>query len=304
MKSLILFGVLVGSSGALAQASPQEAVPAPAAPPAEAVAPSGPSSPRLLTDAEQEAFLLEAEVVKTRRAPGGITNSTRATLRRGDVVHDAHIQIIDEYKSQMALGSGTEIDFRDSWRNNVAAYRLDRLMGLGMVPVTVIRRDDETNKMASFTWWIDDVLMTEKERFQKKISSPDTEAWNRQIFIVRAFDQLIYNFDRNLGNLVIDKDWTIWMIDHTRAFKIFKDLKSEKNLSDFCERDLLVALRSLTRPALKKALDGVISDGQIDSLLVRRDKIVKCYEQKIAARGEGRVLYDLPSRLRVATAPQ
>jgi hypothetical protein len=48
----------------------------------------------------------------------------------------------------------------------------------------------------------------------------------------------------------------------------------------------------------------VISDGQIDSLLVRRDKIVKCYEQKIAARGEGRVLYDLPSRLTVATAPQ
>jgi len=298
MRKLILLGVLVASSGGLAQASSQEAVPAPAPAPAAA------SSARVLSDAEQEAFLLEAEVVKTRRAPGGVTSSTRATLRKGDLVHDAHIQVHDEYKSQISLGSGMEIDFRDSWRNNVAAYRLDRMMGLGMVPVTVIRRDDETNKMASFTWWVDDVLMTEKDRYQKKISSPDTEAWNRQIFVVRAFDQLIYNFDRNLGNLLIDKDWTIWMIDHTRGFKIFKDLKSEKNLSDFCEKDLLIALRSLEKPALKKAMDSLLSDGQIDALLARRDKIVKCYEQKIAARGEGRVLYDLPSRLMAATPPR
>jgi hypothetical protein len=33
---------------------------------------------------------------------------------------------------------------------------------------------------------------------------------------MRAFDQLIYNTDRNLGNLLIDGDWRIWMIDHTR----------------------------------------------------------------------------------------
>ena len=182
-----------------------------------------------------------------------------------------------------------EIDFRDSWRNNVAAYRLDRLMGLGMVPVTVIRRDDETNKMASFTWWIDDVLMTEKERFQKKISSPDTEAWNRQIFIVRAFDQLIYNFDRNLGNLLIDKDWTIWMIDHTRAFKIFKDLKSEKNLSDFCEKDLLIALRSLEKPALKQAMEERAErrPDRRPSRPARQDREVLRAEDRGQGRGAG-----------------
>ena len=97
---------------------------------------------------------------------------------------------------------------------------------------------------------------------------------------MRAFDQLIYNFDRNLGNLLIDKDWTIWMIDHTRAFKIFKDLKSEKNLSDFCEKDLLIALRSLDKPALKQAMEGVLSEGQIDALLARRDKIVSATSRR------------------------
>ena len=295
MKRLILLGVLgFLSAPAWAGAAPREA---------PTLLAAATPVPPARSDAERESFLLKAEVVATRRAPGGVTGSTRATLRQGAFVHDAHIQTHDEYKSQISLGSGTEIDFRDSWRNNVAAYRLDRLMGLGMVPVTVVRRDPQTNKMASFTWWVDDVLMTERERFKKKISAPDSEAWNRQMFVVRLFDQLIYNFDRNLGNLLIDEDWTIWMIDHTRAFKIFKDLDREQNLSDWCEKELLVALRALEKPTLEKAMVDVLTDGQMEALLARRDKIVKRYEQKIATKGEARVLSDLPSRLTVTAPP-
>jgi hypothetical protein len=265
-----------------------------------AAAPASLSSVRL-SDAEQEAFLREADVVKTKGAPGGITASTRATLRRGDLVHDAHIQGIDQHKPQISLGSGMELDFHDSWRNNVAAYRLDRLLGLGMVPVTVVRRFEKGE--ASFTWWVDDVLMVEGERFKKKIRAPDVDEWNRQMLAVRVFDQLIYNFDRNLGNLLIDKQWNIWMIDHTRAFKIFTELKSEKNLGERCSRDFLASLRRLDKATLKPLLTDLLNEGQIDALLVRRDRIVRCYEQKIGARGEESVLYDLPTRIR-AEAPR
>jgi hypothetical protein len=249
-----------------------------------------------VTDSEREQFLLQAQVVRQKGAPGGITGSYRATLRLGDVEHEAHIQPHDEYKSQLALGSGLELDFRDTWRNNVAAYRLDRMLGLGMVPVTVVRRDERSGKPSSYTWWVDDVLMVERERFEKKVRAPDPVAWNRQIFIVRVFDQLIYNFDRNLGNLVIDKGWNVWMIDHTRAFKIFKDLKNEKNLSETCEADLLARLRTLEKPALQAAMRDLLIEGQIDALLARRDTIVATYERRIASRGEDQVLYRLPSR--------
>jgi hypothetical protein len=176
----------------------------------------------------------------------------------------------------------------------VAAYRPDHLLGLRMVPVTVVRRDD--TKDAAFTWWVDDVQMTERDRFQKKIQSPDVDDWNRQIFVVRVFDQLIYNFDRNLGNLLIDKDWRVWMIDHTRAFKVFSTLKEEKNLGRICERHLLEKLRQLDRDSLKTAMKDLLTDGQIDGLLKRRDRIARFYEDKIAARGEDAVLYDLPIR--------
>jgi hypothetical protein len=288
MRELILIALLAAAP----VASPQE--PAAASP----TAPSVPTS-----DADREAYLLKAEIAKRKPAPGGITNSERATLRQGAIEHDAHIQAHDEYKATMSLSSGTELDFRDSFRNNVAAYRLDRILGLRMIPVTVVRNVDQ--KPASFTWWVDRVKMDEKKRFQQNISSPDATAWNHQIFVVRVFDQLIYNVDRNLGNLLIDEDWRIWMIDHTRAFKVFKDLKTPKNLGDHCERKLLAALRGLDANTLKAEMKDLLSPPQIDGLLARRDRIVAYYDEKIAALGEDKVLYDLETTFTgtVATRP-
>ena len=255
-----------------------------------------------LSDAEKEAFLLTAAIVRTRSAGSGITGSLRATLRKDGREHDAHIQDIDLSKPVGNMPGGVEIDFRDSYRNNVAAYRLDRLLGLGMVPVTVVRSD--RLKKASFTWWVDDVLMSEKDRTQKKMESPDPPAWNRQIYVVRVFDQLIFNTDRNLGNLLIDSEWRMWMIDHSRAFKIFKELKSSENLGTHCSRDLLAALRHLDRPTLAAATRSLLSETQVKGLLARRDLIVKYYDARIAELGEGAVLYDLPPRVTEAPGPR
>ena len=244
-------------------------------------------------DADREQFLLEAQVVRARQAPGDITGSLRATLRRGGVTHDAFIHVIDE-SSPERLASSTERDFRDSWRNDVAAYRLDRLLGLGMVPVTVIR--DYDAQRGAFTWWLDNRLMTEKERNETRREAPDEEAWNRQVHVVRIFDQLIFNFDRKPGDLLIDKSWQLFMIDHTRAFKVVKELRDEKQLPENCPRRLLAALRKLDEPTLKTRAGGLLSMGQIGGLLGRRDRIVAHYDRLIAAHGEAAVLYDLPER--------
>ncbi len=283
MRRLILLGLLVAGAAAAQEAS---------APPAPLKL--------SLSDAEQERFLLEGEIVRRRSAPGGITNSERVTLRRQGLEHDAHIQAIDEHKEQKQMSGSYEIDFRDSYRNNVAAYRLDRILGLGMVPVTVVRRDRD--RAAAFTWWVDDVLMDEAARITKKVRSPDVEAWNRQMYVVRIFDQVIYNFDRNLHNLVIDSEWRIWMIDHSRGFKIFKQVKTPKNLAERCARELLAGLRRLDRPTLELAMKDLLERPQIDGLLGRRDWIVRYFDAKVVQLGEAAVLYDFPSRVQQATA--
>ena len=282
MRRMMLLGTLVLATGSLAA---QEPSPTPAKP-----------KFNLTTDADRERFLLEAAIVRRRLAPGGITNSERATLRGADGwEHDAHIQRIDEHKIVTPLAATIELDFRDSYRNNVAAYRLDRLIGLGMVPVTVVRHDGTLP--AAFTWWVDDVVMDERARFQKKIHVPDVEAWNRQMWVLRVFDQLIYNFDRNLGNVLIAKDWQIWMIDHTRAFKHFKDIKSAKDLGPQIARELLAGMRRLDQPTLKETMKDLLDGSQIDGLLARRDWIVKHYDAQIAQLGDAAVLYDLPPRV-------
>jgi hypothetical protein len=248
------------------------------------------------SDAEQEAFLTEAKVVKTRGAGGGgSTGALRATLRLGGLQHDALVQTIDQEKPFFDLPRGREMEFRDSYKNNAAAYRLDRLLGLGMIPVTVVRVHE--GKRASFTWWVEDVMMDERARLAKKIAAPAVEAWNRQMWVVRLFDQLIYNTDRNLGNLLIDKDWRLWMIDHTRAFKMFTEPKSPQELATHCARGLLEALRRLDHATLAAATRDLLSEGQVKGLLARRDFIVKYYDERIREAGEAAVLYDLPRRV-------
>jgi hypothetical protein len=243
------------------------------------------------TDAEKEHFLLEGKIIKHKYAGKGINSTQRVTLRLGDFEHDGHITTIDEHKTRMELSAGVELDFHDSYRGDLAAYRLDRLLGIDMIPVTVPRRYQDAP--AAFSWWIDDVLMDESQRLAKQIAPPDVPEWNHRMYVVRVFDQLIYNFDRNLTNLLIDKHWRMWMIDHGRAFKVFKTLRAPKELGTHCERRLLAALRGLDRAAVEAATKDVLTPGQIDGVMARRDLIVRYYEGKIAELGEDAVLYDL-----------
>lgn len=245
---------------------------------------------------EKEQFLLTAKIIKEKKAPGGITTSTRATLQSDRGLHDAHVQTINEYKIEFKSNLGTEYNFKDTYKFNLAAYLLDRLLDLNMIPVTVERK--VKGYAASFTWWIDDILMSEKKRIEEKVRAPDTDRWNRQMYIVRVFDQLIANADRNLGNIIITKSWDLWMIDHTRAFRIYHDLKDGRNLV-LCDRELLKELRGLNKQVLQEKLGKYLGELEINALLARRDKIVKFFEDKIALEGEAAVLYDYLSERRI-----
>ncbi len=232
-------------------------------------------APAALTDAQIEAFLLKAEVIKTKTSSKGVTGTIRATMTDGTMTHDAQIQTIDERKSQFVGTKGTEFNFRDSWAFNVAGYKIDRLIGMNMVPVSVSRR--WRSQEAAYTWWIDDVMMEEGDRLKKNIQPPSSAAWNQQMQIVRLFDQLIANVDRNMGNLVITRDWRVWPIDHTRAFRTNNTLATPTNVTR-ADRVVVERLKALDRDTLKAATDKYLSSFEMDALLKRRDAIVKRLE--------------------------
>jgi hypothetical protein len=235
-----------------------------------------------------ERFLMMSKITKMTDIPLGVTRPRKATLELDGIIHSAAFKTIDEKKSGVTqLERGVEIEFQDSWRTEVAAYELDRLLDLGMVPATVQRVFD--GKQGSMQFWLE-ATMSEADRLKKKISPPNPVDWNWQIAKVRLFDNLIYNTDRNLGNILITEDWQVRMIDHSRSFRPFNQLKDPKQLTMF-SRTLLAKLEELNEPVLGERLGKYISQFQIQGLLKRRDAIIALSKKLVAEKGAGAVLY-------------
>ena len=133
-----------------------------------------------------------------RSAGEGVTNSRRATFSDGTLTHDVHIQTIDDFRLVFQTSEIVELNFKDSYRYNIGAYRLARLLGMDNVPMSV-RRTIE-GKPAAVTWWIDDVLLDEGDRLKEQVVGPNPDRFAMQTYMQRIFDELIQNRDRNLGN--------------------------------------------------------------------------------------------------------
>lgn len=242
---------------------------------AQTAAAPAPAAPTL---EQKELFLKSAPVVKTSGAKKGVTQTLRATLSDGALTHDASIQRIDEELARFETATNVELNFRDTYKFNIAAYRLGRMLGLAtMIPPSVERK--YSGGSGAFTWWVEDVAMDEATRQQKKISPPDKETFNRQYVIMQVFDNLIYNTDRNQTNILFDKDWKLWMIDHTRAFRTKTDMLNAKSLKQ-CDRLLLTNMKALTYEKLKPELSPYLRDTEIKAILARRDKIVAFFDEK------------------------
>jgi hypothetical protein len=242
-----------------------------------------------LTEVQKKEFLRTAKVVRSKQLGKGITQPWRLTLSDGTLTHDAVFQAVDEYKISKQFASGTtELNFKDSYHYDIAAYELAKLVGLGdMMPVTVERKWQGNS--GALSWWVP-WKWDEGTRVKEGVPAPDADAWNKQMYRKRVFAQLVYDTDPNLTNLLITEDWKIWMIDFTRAFRQQHDLRNPEDLV-MCDRQLLEKLRQLDATEVKEKTAGQLSKGEIQAVMARRDKIVKHFETLVAQKGEGAVLY-------------
>jgi hypothetical protein len=183
---------------------------------------------------------------------------------------------------------GTELNFVDSYKYNIAAYALAELIGMDdMLPVYVERK--WKGDAGSLSWWLP-VKMDELERHKQKLTAPDADAWNNQMYKVRVFDQLVADTDVNLTNVLIGEDWKIWRIDFSRAFRLNKELQDPKALVR-CDRQLLEKLKALDANALTEKTSHYLTKDEVKAVMTRRDKIVAQFQKMIAEKGENEVLY-------------
>jgi len=241
-----------------------------------------------LAKEQTKQFLLTAKVVGSRPASKGITHTWRLTLTDGTLTRDANFQPIDEHKSAMKLASGTELNFVDSYKYNIAGYALAELLGMDdMVPVYVERK--WKGNPGSMSLYLPS-KMDEAERHKQKLTPPDADAWNNQMYKIRVFDQLISDSDPNLTNVLIGENWKIWRIDFSRAFRLNKEPKDPKDLVR-CDRQLLEKLKALDANTLTEKTKPYLTKDEVKAVMARRDKIVQQFQRMIAEKGENEVLY-------------
>ncbi len=238
-----------------------------------------------------EEFLATAKVVKADRmtGPTSVTNPYHLWLEKDGV------QAEGLWKNVTGRPKG----YIDSWKYEVAAYRMDKLLGLNMVPPTV-QRDYEG--VGSLQLWTE-AWMTLKKKMDDKIKVPSFKLglWNRALYLQRFFDNLIGNEDRHQNNYLITKDWRLYLIDHSRSFRTSKKfttelLYTEKRREGPMEmlelpRVLVDKIKTLTFENIKEAVGDMLTEDEINAVLARRDLMLKEIDKIIQRNKEENVLY-------------
>ena len=239
-----------------------------------------------------EDFLRTANIVEAVQLgeEEAVTTPWKLTLQKDGVVRHALWKNV----------SGSPRGIVDSWLYEIAAYNLDKLLGLGMVPPTVQKRF--RGMLGSCQLWIEDTAIL-KKRLQEGLSPKimDKPKWLRQAYIQQLFDNLIGNEDRHQGNVLITPDERSFLIDHSRTFRTTKAFTeilpfSEEKFPGVgvmreLPRVLVEKVKALDEGSIREAVGNKLNGKEIGAVLARRELILKEIDRLIAEHGEAAVLY-------------
>jgi hypothetical protein len=257
----------VGASGYLAAGASRSHLVAIQAAPAPACAKTW-----IGREAEIEDFIRTASVIRIEDVPIGVTKPKRAFLPPGGPVASI---------AWKPLAPGVHRGFWDSYKAEIAAYELDKLLGMHLGPRAVEGRHD--GHMGAAVQWVENV---KGWKISDPVAGPDIAAWNRQVVRMKMFDNLIGNNDRNQGNLLYDGEYHLILIDHSRAFTATKDLVGTMRRIDL---PYWKQIDGLTKEQLQPVLGRWIGKREVDAIIARGDKMRVEVEKMVATRGESDV---------------
>lgn len=237
-----------------------------------------------------EEWLKGGEIVRSEEIGEGVTKPYRLFLKAGEV------ELSGAWKNPKGMQQG----FLEGWRYEIAAYQMDKLLGLNMVPPTVERTFDK--KKGSLQFWVTGT-MSDLDRIENNVEMPASHIyrWENRKYLARAFDCIIANDDRTQQNIRYTKDWRTILIDHSRAFRStrehIKNLMFGKNglKGDFLFRRLprkfVENVKALNFDQIKEAVGIYLTNREINAILSRKGIFLKKIDEMIKEQGEDSVLY-------------
>jgi hypothetical protein len=237
-----------------------------------------------------EEFLKTAEIVRSEDIPEGVTKPIRLFLKKDEI----------EASGAWKMIKGRRQGVLEGWRFEIAAYEMDKLLGLNMVPTTVERIF--RGKKGSLQFWMT-FEMSELDRMEQSLAIPSTKANNftKRKYLMLAFDSLIANEDRTQENICYTKDWRLILIDHSQSFrssgKHRKNLvygeKGIKQKSPFSRlpRVFVEKIKALSFDSIENVVGSYLNDKEIEAILARKELLLTEIDEMIKEKGEEQVLY-------------
>jgi len=243
----------------------------------------------------QEEFLRTAEIVRFEEIGEGVTKPYKLFLRKDGV----------ELAAAWKDPRGIQLGYLEGWQYEIAAYRLDKLIGLNMIPPAV-ERDFQGRPGALVLWAKNKYSLLKVVDDNIPIPPEARPGIDNMKYLTRAWDSLIANEDRTQQNVLYTEDWRTIIFDHSRAFRstgeFVKKLMFGRNgirisaqgkpfLFLRLPRWFVENIKGLTFESIRGAVGDTLTDQEIKAVLVRRDMLVREIAAMVKERGESEVLY-------------
>ena len=222
--------------------------------------------------ADIEAHLKRASVERIEEIGTGVTRPRRAYLSPREPVASATWKV---------LPPGRRSGYWESYKSEIAAYELDKVLGLDMVPPAVER--EINGETGAAIMWIEGTRSVK----QTGGKMPAGAEWAKASRKLMMFDNLIGNPDRNAGNILLGVPGEFILIDHSRAFVADKKLRHKFERVDAALWD---RIRSLTPEDVKRALGTWLDDRAIDAMIERRNLMAAAVDKLVAQKGAEAVI--------------
>jgi hypothetical protein len=208
-----------------------------------------------VSDTQLEAWMQSAPVLRTRKG----NDKSHQLLTLGDDEEE----ISAHWYPLKAAGADRA----------VAAYRLDSLLGLELIPVTVRR---EINGKQGVVQYVAEGAVTEEERASKGLPGAFLCDLGRQYDLMYVLDILLYNEGRTPATIAYDPVTTrLILVNNSKTFSRKSGAPPHlKGRKLAMPEELAHRLSELSSDSLNQSLAELLSKREIAALLKRRDYVL------------------------------
>jgi len=230
--------------------------------------------------AEIEAYMRSVTMLKFEDLSIGVTKPKKAHLPPGGPM---------PYVAWKMLPPGRYGGYWESYQNEIAAYEMDKLLGLNMVPPTVEKV--YRGERGAAVMWVAPTQSFKDMGATSATGSPTpppalVNSWTRQMVRAKMFHNLINNLDPNLTNWLVDPAWNLILIDCSRCFTPGRNMAHTLTRVD---PELWDRMKALTEADLMPLLGKLMDRGQVRAILQRRDRLQEIVDAAIKTHGETHV---------------